>query len=409
MNLLSTDTLSLLRRGPFARYIAGETISMLGTWMQQMAQGWVMASLTTSAFALGMANFAVGIPILLLSMHAGLLADRADKRFIVFAALGAQSVLAMTLGWLVGSGQIAVWHVVAAGVVLGITTAFEMPAAAALVPELVPRDRMHAAIAIDRAVFHATRLAGPALGGWMIGAMGAASAFYVNAVSYGALMIALLTLSPRPRGTDAEEELRQTGLREGFTYARGDEPTRRMLMLMSMSTLFVSPFFVVMLPLYAQHTLSLGAREYGLLMAASGFGAFAGSIHLLSIAKTRRFAWLLGAVGCIFVAMVCLCLARSLAVALLGMVALTMGTSTLFGLAQTIVQERAPDPLRGRVSAIVGLSFFGVIPFSGLAMSAIVDAIGVRTALAASALCFGIGALALCLRQRAMRPINSDF
>ncbi|MEZ0273664.1 MAG: MFS transporter, partial [Roseimicrobium sp.] len=201
----------VLREGPFGRYMAGETISMLGTWMQHMAQGWVVAGLTTSAFTLGLINFCAGIPMLLLTMHGGVAADRHDKRLILIITQVVQIALAISIGWLVATGQIAVWHVLVAGILLGICTAFEMPAAAALVPELVDRSQLNAAIAVDRSIFHATRLAGPAIGGWLIGWLGTASAFYANAVSFLALIAAMLTLHPRPRGTDEEEAMRQTG------------------------------------------------------------------------------------------------------------------------------------------------------------------------------------------------------
>ncbi|HEX8296659.1 MAG TPA: MFS transporter, partial [Chthoniobacteraceae bacterium] len=177
--------------------MAGETVSMLGTWMQQMAQGWVITGLTSSAFTLGLVNFASGIPMLALTMLGGTTADRHDKRTILVLTQVVQIITALGIGWLVASQQIAVWHIVVAGICLGIATAFEMPAAAALIPELVEKDQLSSAIAVDRSIFHATRLLGPALGGWLIGWLGTASAFYANAFSFLALTIAVLTLQPR--------------------------------------------------------------------------------------------------------------------------------------------------------------------------------------------------------------------
>ena len=151
---------SLLRRGPFARYMAGETISMLGTWMQMMAQGWVVAGLTTSAFTLGLMNFASGIPMLVLTMWGGVLADRLDKRRILLATQVVQIASPSgSAGWW-HAARSTVWHIIVAGVCLGISAAFEMPAASALVPELVGRAQLRSAIAVDRSIFHATRLGG---------------------------------------------------------------------------------------------------------------------------------------------------------------------------------------------------------------------------------------------------------
>lgn len=375
-------------------------VSLLGTWMQQMAQGWVLAGLTSSALTLGLVNLASGVPMLALTLLGGTAADRFDKRRILLATQILQAFIAAALGWLVANGQIQVIHIVIAGVCLGITIAFEMPAGAALVPELVRREQLPAAIAIDRSVFHATRLAGPALGGWLVGQLGTASAFFANSLSYSALMIALLSLRPRARGDEAEEKQRQSGLKEGIAYVRSDRPTLAMLSLLALATTCISPFFMVLMPLYSRHVLGLAADQHGLLMGASGLGAFAGSLWLLAIRAHRRGAWLALSVSAIAAAMAGLALARSLPVAVAMIILLTLGTSTMFGLANTIVQERAPHAMRGRVSAIVALSFFGVLPFSGLAMAEVTDWLGQRQAMGLGAGVFALVGAWLLHRNR---------
>ncbi len=396
---------SVLRRPAFARYMSGETISMLGTWMQQMAQGWVLAGLTSSAFTLGLVNFASGIPMLALTMYGGVIADRFDKRYILLAALVAQAALAVAIGWLVGQGRVEVWHIVVAGVALGVVIAFEMPAASALVPELVEKDQLRAAIAVDRSIFHATRLAGPALGGWLIAKLGLSAAFYANALSFSALAIALLTIRPRRTEQPPDDGTERTGMMQGLAYVRGDRPTLAMISLLASATLCISPFFMILMPLYSQRVLHIGPEQHGWLMASSGIGAFVGSIWLLSIATLRRRTYMFSAIGLITLAMLGLAAAQSLPVAIAAMIALTLGTSTVFGLANTIVQERAPDYIRGRVSAITGLSFFGVLPFSGLIVSKLADLIGLRLAMGSAALTFGVVA-ALLLRNH--RPLPTD-
>ncbi len=380
--------------------MGGEVISLLGTWMQMLAQGWVVTALTTSAFTLGLVNFASGIPMLALTMYGGALADRHDKRRILIATQIVQAALAVAVGWLVATGQVRIFHIVIAGMCLGISTAFEMPAASALVPDLVGREQLSAAIAVDRSIFHATRLGGPALGGWVIGHFGTAAAFYLNALSFGALIVALLTLHPRPRGTDEEERQRQTGMKEGWAFVRADRPSFTMLTLMAISTISISPFFMILMPLYSRHVLHIAASQHGLLMASSGIGAFAGSLWLLSIRREKRGAWLRAAVAMIVVAMSGLAAAQTLVHAIAAMIALTLGTSTLFGLANTIVQERAPDALRGRVSAIVGLSFFGVLPFAGLLVTEFADLAGLRMAMGAGAAGFAVAAFFVLHRYR---------
>lgn len=400
MHRPSSTIPDLLRRGPFGRYMAGEAVSMLGTWMQLMAQGWVVAGLTTSAFTLGLVNFASGVPMLALTMFGGVVADRHDKRLILIATLCVQAALAVAIGWLVSTGQIAIWHITVAGVCLGISTAFEMPAASALVPELVNKEDIATAIAIDRSVFHATRLAGPALGGWLIGMLGTASAFFANALSYGALILALIGIHTRPHVAGPDDHLRQTGMREGITFVRSDRPTLAMISLLALMTVCVSPFLMVMMPIYSRHVLRVGPVEHGLLMAASGLGAVVGALRLLKLSHGQRTVYLRSAAAVVALAMAGLGLAGNLGLALLAMIALTIGTSLLFGLANTIVQERAPDHVRGRVSAIAGLSFFGVLPFSGLLTSALADRLGLRVALLGGAALFAAGALLLFRSSR---------
>src|SRR5881275_287152 len=192
-----SKSLALLRQGPFRRYIIGSLISDSGTWMQMMAQSWVMSALTNKAILLGLVNFAAGLPALILAPVAGSLADRWDKRKILVATQIAQIIFAVGLGLLVMSGQIRIWHIVFFAMLLGIAFSYEMPAITALVPELVKRDEIAPAIALDRSVFHGSRLIGPSLAGLFVGWWGAASAFFANALSFLALIAALISL---PKG-----------------------------------------------------------------------------------------------------------------------------------------------------------------------------------------------------------------
>jgi MFS family permease len=378
--------------------MTGEAISMTGTWMQTFAQGWVLTSLTSSAMALGAINFAAGLPILVLSMLGGSFADRYDKRLILHAALGIQVVTALSIGWLIGSDQIAIWHIFVAAALLGVTHAFEVPTVAAFVPELVEKAQMASAIAIDRSVFHATRLIGPAVGGLLLANLGASSVYYLNALSYLALIIAVLTIPARPPGDSAERKLRESGIGEGLAFVRSDPPTRVMVLLMVAITAFASPFLMVTMPLYARTTLGLSAQSMGLLMAITGVGSFIGSLMLLSIPRRSRTLALRCGAGCATTALVGLSWAPGFAAAACFFVLLTLGLSTAFGLANIIIQERAPDAIRGRVSAVAGLAFFGVLPFSGLLISFLADALGMRGSLYAAAVCYACCATVLLFR-----------
>lgn len=389
----TSSPLKLLKPGPFRRYMIGESVSMTGTWMQLMAQGWVMTTLTQSALMLGLMNAAQGIPQLVLSMKGGATADRHDKRTILLWCQLVQMGLAFLVGHLIASGTLALWHLMGVSVVLGVVHAFEMPAAAALVPELVPKEDISQAVALDRAVFHATRIVGPALAGAAIAQFGNASAFLLNGLSFLVLAIALATLPKAlPVATEGEEAPGDGGIRAGFAYVQGDPPTMAMIGLIALTTVFVFPVMTVLMPLYSTQVLGLDAKGLSWLVSTSALGSLAGALALLRVERAWR-PWVVraGAAGCA-VALVGLAAASSLAMASVAMVLMTVSISTMIGLANVIVQERVPGPMRGRVSAIAGLAFFGLMPFAGLGITSLADGVGIPYALLGSALCFALGA-----------------
>src|SRR6266702_7333307 len=388
-------TLELLRAGPFRRYIIGSLISDTGTWMQVMAQGWVMSTLTNKAILWAIANLAAGVPTLALTLVGGSAADRFDKRKILIATQIAQIAFAVALGWLVLTNRIQIWHIIFFAALLGISIAFEMPAISALVPELVRRDEIAAAVAMDRSVFHGSRLVGPSFAGLCIGWWGAAAAFFANAFSFIALIAALISLPKRPVGTKEEEEERRSGIMEGFRYVRSDRVILSMIALIACTTIFVFPTISVMLPLYVRNVLHLGPRELGWLMAVSGTGAFTGSLGLLTIPRAKRLWAMTGNVLAVALGVFFMSRSHSFLLTACSMGTLAIALSINFGLANTIVQEHAPPELRGRVSAVFGLSFFGLMPIAGLVVTGFSDLVGMRTALAVASVIYGIAAFAV--------------
>jgi len=405
-----TRALEVLRQGPFCRYIIGSAISDTGTWMQVMAQAWVMSSLTNKAVLLGMVNFAAGLPTLALTMVGGAAADRYDKRLILIATQVVQIALAVLLGWLVLTNRIHIWHVLVVAALLGVSIAFEMPAISALVPELVRRNQIATAVALDRSVFHGSRLVGPSIAGLIVAWWGAASAFFLNAFSFLALIAALISLPARVAGTAEEEEQRRSGMKEGFRYVATDRIMISMIALIALTTIFIFPVISVMLPLYVRNILQLGPDRMGYLMAVSGVGSLSGSLGLLSIARENRLKFMTGNAIAVAAAMFGMSRSNSFLLTAIAMGILAIGLSMNFGLASTIVQERAPGPLRGRISAVFGLSFFGLMPIGGLLIPGVSDLIGMRTALAVSSLIFGIGAffiLSAAGRHVCDEPVSS--
>jgi len=307
--------------------------------------------------------------------------------------------------------RIAYWHVLIIAVVSGIIAAFEVPADSALVPELVEKEQIGVAIAIDRAIFHATRFIGPAVAGLLIPALGLASAFFVNAASFLALVFAILTLAPRVRGSAEEEQKRAGGMKDGIAYVRGDKPTLSMIGLLASSTVFVSPIFIVMMPIYVTRILGLGPDKLGYLMACSGIGSLTGALGLLTIPPEKRLGRMVIASAGAALATLGFGLATNFYFAGGCMCVMSLCLSTNFGLANTIVQERAPDYLRGRVSALAGLSFFGLMPFASLGVPALADLIGMRTAIVLGAACYAVAAAWVLIgagrRACANRPLTA--
>jgi MFS family permease len=400
VKLSTRHALRVLRPGPFRRYIIGSAISDTGTWMQVMAQGYVMSTLTNKTLMLGMANLAAGLPMLLLTMVGGSAADRFDKRKILLATQYVQIALAISIGLLIMSGKLQIWHILAFAGALGISNSFEMPTLNALVPELVTRDEIQSAIAVDRAVFHGSRVVGPSLAGIFISAWGAASAFFFNAISFVALIIALLTMPPRQRGTAEEEHKRASGIKEGFRYVAKDKPSLAMIGLIAATTVFIFPVITVMMPLYVRLVLGLGADRLGFLMGASAVGSVIGAIFLISIPRDKRVPIMMVNVGIVALAIFSLSRAPSFYLATALLIFNSLGLAMNFGLANTIVQERAPDYLRGRVSAVFMLSFVGLMPVAGLGITGLSDLIGMRTALAIAAGCYAVIALIVLGRVR---------
>ncbi|CAN5445774.1 MFS transporter [soil metagenome] len=396
--LWGRETWALLRPGPFRRYLIGASISDTGTWMQIMAQGWVMSTLTNKAIMLGMVNFAAGLPMIFLTMFGGSIADRLDKRKILIWTQVVQIALAVAIGFLILAGRIQIWHIIVGAGLLGVAFAFEHPALSALVPELVKQEEIAAAVALDRGVFHCARLVGPSVAGIVVAVWGAATAFFTNAFSFLAFVVALLSLPPRPVGSKEEEAQRSSGFKEGIRYVRADKPSLAMVGMIAAMTIFIFPTVSVMMPLYVRDVLHFGPAFLGYLMAASAGGSVFGAIALVSIPRPRRLAGMMASALAVMAAGLALSGANLFSFAAAALVVISFGLSLIFGLSNTIVQERAPAYLRGRVSAVMGLSFFGLMPVAGLGVTSLADAIGMRTALAVSAICYGVAAVFILSR-----------
>jgi MFS family permease len=393
------ESLSVLRSGMLARFMIVDFISMVGSWMQTQALQLLVEEQARTSMEQALVSFALTLVIPLFNPLGGTMADRHDRRRILFIVIAAQGILAAAMGFLVFWQVWLIWHLAVFSIFLGITHAFEGPAFAAFLPQLVPREKLGAAVALDRSIFHGARMIGPALAGLVVYHYGTAYALFGNALSYVGPLLILMTI-PRPPPVSVEEQRqRRTGFMDGWRFVRSDAPTLRMVLMMATSTLFCSPFIVVLLTFYAKRTLGLDSKHAALLMSLTGIGAVTASFAILAIPHHRRTFFLrLGATMSVG-AMLALSVLSHFALAAVTCSVLTMGLNFIFGIGNQLVQERAPDALRGRVSAVAAMSFVAVIPFSGLFAALLDGWFGMRQALVICGCGFALSAAYILSRR----------
>jgi len=383
------EALSVLRNRHFRVYWIGQTVSLVGTWMQQMAQNWVVTRLTTQASALGILMVVGSLPIVLLGLKGGQFADRYNKRNILIVTQLGLMVLALAFAALAFSGVLVLWHVFALAALLGVVTAFDLPAAQAFAPDLVEPRLIGRAVAMMQAIFHGSRLIGPALAGFLIERFGEGSAFLGNGISFLAVIGSLLAIPSSYRST--EKAARRDGsLLAGVRYVQSDLLTRGLMLLMLLVLMLSFPFIIVLMVYYAKHVVGADARGMGTMMSASGLGALTGASVLIfaSTASWRVRLW----TGIAAIAAALLGLAHNrLLLPAIGLTALlSLGSSLCMGTINQAVQQRVPDELRGRVMALFAIAFTGVLPLSGLGLSLLSDAFGLPYVMMACGPLFGL-------------------
>lgn len=380
-------TLRALRHRNFRIFLTGQGISVIGTWMQSVAMGWLVYRLTGSPLTLGLVSFASYFPTLIISPIAGALADRWSRHRIVLVTQTLAMLEATTLAALVLTGAVQVWHVVALSLLLGTINGFDVPARQSLLVQLVegPEDLANA-IALNSSLFNAARLVGPAIGGVLIGAIGEGPVFLLNALSYIAVVGGLLMLevSPQPRGTARPPVLRT--LREGFLYAFGFAPIRTILILLAMVSLMGMPYMVLM-PVFASEVLGGGPRTLGMLMSAAGAGALSAGLYLASRSSVRGLGRLIMVGSTLFgAALVAFSQSRSAWISFALLVLTGFGMMATTASCNTVLQTIVDEDKRGRVMSLYTMAFMGMAPFGGLLAGSVASRIGAPATLLLSGL-----------------------
>ncbi|MDZ7778376.1 MAG: MFS transporter [Gemmatimonadota bacterium] len=374
--------LRALRHRNLRLFFVGQGISLVGTWMQQVAMSWLVYRLTDSAFLLGVIGFSSQFPSLLMAPFAGALADRWSRYRMVAVAQTLAMVQAVVLAALVIGGLVQVWHLVVLAVVVGVINGVDIPARQALLVKLVEGQAdLPNAIALNSSMFNAARLIGPALGGILIGWWGEGPVFVLNAVSFVGILGALAMMRlPAERGLRAGALLQN--IREGFGYAFGFAPIRDLLVVLAGVSLLGIPY-VVLFPVFARDILDGDATTLGLLTASSGAGALAGALYLASRDTVMGLGRVIaGALALFGTTLLVFSVSRSLllscAMLALGGFGLMLTTASI----NTVVQTLVGEEMRGRVMSLYTMAFMGMMPIGSLGGGAIASRIGAPAAVA---------------------------
>jgi MFS family permease len=345
----------------------GALVSTIGTWMQKVAQSWLVLTLagTSSAFYLGLDSFLGEAPILLLTLVGGVVADRMDRRHVLIASQVVQMSTALTLAALVYTDQVRIWHVLLLSVITGVAQAFGGPAHHSLMPSLVPKEHLPNAIAFNAIQFNVARVIGPLISGAALAAFGMAACFGLNGLSFVAVIIGLLLLSARPPAAGATRSMKEE-MRGGFAYLRTDPSLVGLATLGFMGTFLASPL-LTFLPAFVQSVLNGDVTLYTRLMSWAGAGAVVGA---LGVAWLGKFTHMGRAVLSLQIAMglVIVVFANTRSPLLNGALLFTGGACMVmvFAMLQSLVQLNAPNELRGRVMSIYMMAFRGGMPLGSL-------------------------------------------
>jgi MFS family permease len=376
----------VFRHRNYRLFFGGQLVSLIGTWMQSVAQAWLVLQLTGDPFLLGLVTAAQFLPVMVFGLFGGLIADVLPKRPTLLATQVVQMILAFVLFGLVATGRVEVWQIVVLAFLLGLSNAVDMPTRQSFVVEMVGREDLPTAVALNSATFNAARVVGPAVAGLTIGAFDISVAFLINGLSFLAVIAAygLMRdgeLRPAPR-LARPGSVRAVGasLAEGLRYVRATELVLLAVVVVGLVSTFGLNFNVV-IPALAQDVLGVGATGYGFLMAATGAGSLVAALAIAFAPRARPRYIVLGAIV-LGVAEVAAALVSVYALALVSLFFVGMGVIAMNATANTTIQLTVPDELRGRVVSVFTTVFVGSTPIGGLLMGALASALGVAAAMA---------------------------
>lgn len=380
-------------------FFGGQGISLIGTWIQNIAMSWLVYSLTNSALLLGIVGFAGQIPTFILTPFAGVLVDRWHRHRILVVTQTLAMLQAFILALLVLTGNVTVWHIIPLSVFLGLVNAFDIPARQSFVVEIIEnREDLGNAIALNSSMFNGARLLGPSIAGILIAAVGEGLCFLLNGVSYLAVIAALLAMRVIPKKIEIKKSHILHGLKEGFFYAFGFAPIRYILLLLSLISLVGMPYAVLM-PIFAKEILHGGPHTLGFLVGCSGIGALVGAVFLASRKSASGLAKNIPlAAGLFGVGLIIFSQSRVLWLSLLLMLITGFGMMVQMASSNTLIQTVVDDDKRGRVMSFYTMAFMGMAPFGSLLAGGLASKIGAPNTLLIGGIATILGAIVFAVK-----------
>jgi MFS family permease len=395
-----------LKRRNFKLFFGGQIISLVGTWMQRIAMGWLVYRLTNSPFMLGAVGFAGQIPTFLLAPLGGVFADRWDRRRVLVVTQTLAMVQALVLSVLVLTGTVVIWHIFVLSMFLGVINAWDMPVRQSFMIEMVEKkEDLSNAIALNSSMVNSARLLGPSLAGILIAAVGEGTCFLLNGISYLAVIAALLAMNVTAKASPRQGTRVWGGLTEGFHYSFGFAPIWSVLLLLALVSLMGMPYTVLM-PIFAKEILHGGPHTLGFLMGASGVGALVGAVYLASKKSVLGLGKIIPIAASLFgLGLIAFSLSRLLGLSLMMMIVTGFGMIVAMAASNTVLQTIVEDDKRGRIMSFYTMAFMGMAPFGSLLAGFLASRIGAPDTLLLGGIACLLGAAVFAMRLRALRRL----
>ena len=386
-----SSTFRALRYRNFQLFFFGQLISLIGTWMQSVAQAWLVYRLTASAVLLGSIAFASQFPVFVIAPLGGVIADRHNRHRIVIATQTASMILAAILAWLTLTNRVQVWHMFVLATGLGVVNAFDIPARQSFIVEMVGREDQMNVIALNSTIFNGARIVGPAIAGILVARIGEGWCFMANALSYIAVIGGLLMMRVTSRPIAGIGTSPFQHMKEGFSWVKQMRPIRALLLLLGLVSLVGTPYAVLM-PIFADRILHGGARGLGLLMGATGVGALLAALTLaVKKTVTGLGRWVAISSAGFGISMILFSQSRWFWVSFVLLIPMGFSMMLQSASSNTLIQSMVPDRLRGRVMSVYSMMFMGMAPFGGLFAGLVAHKLGAPLTLTVGGLACLVG------------------